>query len=394
MALIGGNIYCNLEKNTNGSGTEDSPYSPSQLSAVLGAATGLSSSVNVLLDGTKILSAGSVLDLSTPLMTTGNVSFTLTFKKKSSVAKCPSVYCDDGLHTSPFLVKLGGGSFKTFFADVLVQVRGNLNATLESLVHVVGSNQVFLANNGLVANDLMNFSLADGGCCCCCGGGSGLFLPVSSVNQNVSLYENTLVIHANSPEVLAVPEMEKLLAMANNMVILGNVGYTFLFPTNTSTKAERNFFFKVASTPVSVVDNYETSVLTPEGVPDVGDFTQVHPLGNVVGTRFTLNLKYGANVVGNGKDSIPTPSAFDDNYPSFSTFSNKDAGYACSTDTEGDVITTIGGREVLVISNLVDADNPKKTYTLFIEANGDLVLGQSGNHMNSDTHIGSDSDLN
>ncbi len=729
MALLGGNIFCNLEKTTAGDGTEGNPYTASQLSAVLLAADGLSSSLNVLLEGTKVLSDGNILDFSTPLMVSGSPTNTLTFRKKPEASKCPTVYAEDGLHAERFLVKIGGGIFKTYFADVLTHVRGSLNSSLECLVEVTGNNEVFMANAGLVGNNLSDFKAGSGCCdcgggggevftfvdqltfsaevlkvvsadthlvvhldnqrlaivdntnpqapvivqgavdlgtsifdvavregyvyvaggdtlksytlasiianspvevdsvnafdvgyshrhllissggmlfafqhpafgfsnngrfqrysiaggmfgspqadtainnapisvaklentnfvvyvsengsgekrlytldtgngntlsnggiinnftslatignpggafagvesiriyattsdpgirfiiwqvdgngivgsqiqhdanhgtdfafnmtidnrsafvsaggkivlfdllgqslspvfvseldetaefrrvftsnqlyiadnsaklhvydwdilggsgggCCCCGAGGG-FLPVLVNNPNLSLYENTMVIHAAEAEVLDTPSSEKLLAMVNNMVILGNVAYTFLFPTNTGTKVDKNFLFKVASSAVSVIDTYETSVLNPEGLADVGDFSAVHPLVNVLGNRFTLNLRYGPNGAGNGKESIPVPSALDGNYPGFSIFTDSDAGYApCGTQTSGDVVTVVDGEEVVVIANIVDGDNPKKVYTLLVDATGSLLLRKEGNPQNSDAEIGSGS---
>jgi len=355
-----------------GAGTLADPYTYDDLSNILNPLTSLTEDVTFKLFNTKILSSGEHVDWTTPLLLVDN-GYSITFEYEP-LRDPPKIYSEAGGYTQRGLLRIGGGTAQINLTDLIVQVRGNLNRKLQGCIEVIGSNKVIIANDGLIGNALYNFASSGGclntcfpgcnpvgnttcfpGCFPGCSGGCNMgyeagFTPVIAMNNNVYEYSCTEVVHSADERLMENPPMLSLNSFTNCLVILGNVAYTYYVKTNPATYAEGNYFFKVEDTNVSVIDNYATSVLAPESKPDVGDYTQVHGLKNVVGDENTLDLEYDPEAgIGKGLFSIADTTTFDDNYELFSTFTNQcgHAGYVLScvivpvSVTEPNLITVL-----------------------------------------------------
>jgi len=336
---LSGTIYCDLSRVASGSGTASDPYNPTNLSSVLSTETTLEGDVVIALYNTLQVTDGSLVDWSTPLLVNDN-GYKIVFTHLVNQEK-PKIYSEDGGYSTRSLVLIGGGTADTVFADVIVHVRGDLNYRLEGCLEVIGGNDVIVSNVALIANEAERFLTGQfcnpgciPGCQPGCSHGEGGYTPILSTNINVSVHSCTFVIHSAAEELMDLPVVNALQAFTNCLYILGNVAYPALIETNASTRAEGNHFYKIESTPVSVIDKYLTDPLTPENQPDVGDFDDVHGLVNVIGNLDDLDLEYDPDEgVGKGLANILNTFNFDDNYYLFSTYTNEvgNAGYNFDT---------------------------------------------------------------
>jgi len=310
-------VVCDLSKSASGDGTEANPYNPSELASYLKTVDSMTEDVEITLLNKLQITDGNPVDFSTPNL---SGSFKVEFVRSEKSSEQPYIWSEQGNYNDDSLLIIGGGSSSIRFTDAIVFVSGDLNKTLKSLVKVIGINEVILANDGLIANNLSNFYGDMGGGCC----DEMEFFPVIST-PTTKLQTNTVVIHTTTPTVLNLPsENQEIAEVVNNQVILGGVGYGDLFLTDVSTKAEANHFHTAGD--AWVLSLYETSVQTPAGIPDTGAFDNTadeypHKLRNVTGSVASIDLRYDSGASKrDGIDNILDPSVFDAAYTDFSSF--------------------------------------------------------------------------